>query len=116
MSANFYELLKYAATGQASHDMTYFDKLRASTLMGGSVQTLTGQPPLSFKSNGKPLISWSMKGNGSQSGTPTPDNPVMPEFVGVRTSNLADTEKGGLSASDGSEVAYNATQSQTRSQ
>lgn len=32
MSANFYELLKYAATGQASPDMTYYDKLRASTI------------------------------------------------------------------------------------
>lgn len=32
MSANFYELLKYAATGQASPDMTYYDKLRASAI------------------------------------------------------------------------------------
>lgn len=35
MSANFYELLKYAATGIASPDMTYYDRMRASTLMGG---------------------------------------------------------------------------------
>ena len=88
MSANFYELLKYAATGIASPDMTYYDRMRASTLMGGAVQTFTGIPPLSFKANGKPLISWSMKGNGSQSGTPTPDNPVMPTFCGVRTANI----------------------------
>ena len=83
MSANFYELLKYAQTGIASPDMTYYDKMRASTLMGGAVQTLTGIPPLSFNSNGTPLISWSMKGNGEQQGTPTPDNPIMPEFVGT---------------------------------
>ena len=89
MSASYFDLLKYAATGIASPDMTYYDRMRASTLMGGAVQTLTGIPPLSFKSNGTPLISWSMKGNGSQTGTPTPDNPVMPEFVGVRTANLA---------------------------
>lgn len=88
MSANFYELLKYAATGQASPDMTYYDKLRASTLMGGVVQTLTGIPPLSFKSDGSPITVWSMIGNGSQTGTPTPDNPVMPEMCGVRTGNL----------------------------
>ena len=81
---SFYNLLKYAATGQASPDMTYYDKMRASTLMGGAtIQTLTGQPPISFKADGTPLISWSMKGNGSQTGTPTPDNPVMPEFVGT---------------------------------
>lgn len=83
MSASFYDLLKYAATGIASLDMTYYDKMRASMLMGGAVQTLTGQPPLSFKADGSPLISWSMKGNGSQSGTPTPDNPVMPTFCGT---------------------------------
>ena len=87
---SFYNLLKYAQTGIASPDMTYFDKMRASTLMGGTAQTLTGQPPLSFKADGSPLISWSMKGNGSQSGTPTPDNPVMPTFCGVRTENLFD--------------------------
>lgn len=83
MMTSFYNLLKYAATGIASPDMTYYDRMRASTLMGGVVQTLTGQPPLSFKADGNPLISWSMSGNGSQSGTPTPDNPVMPEFVGT---------------------------------
>jgi hypothetical protein len=82
MSATFFDLLKHAATGQASPSMTYYDKMRASMLMGGAVQTLTGQPPLTFKADGTPLISWSMKGNGSQSGTPTPDAPIMPEFVG----------------------------------
>lgn len=84
MRANFYELLKYAATGQASPRMTYFDRMRASAIMGGgAVQTLTGQPPLSFKADGKPLISWSMKGNGSQTETPTPDAPITPDFVGT---------------------------------
>ena len=100
MSASFYDLLKYAATGIASPDMTYYDKMRASTLMGGgTVQTLTGIPPLSFKSDGTPLISWSMKGNGSQTGTPTPDNPVMPEFVGNKTANLWNEDYTGISGS-----------------
>ncbi len=89
MSASFYDLLKYAKTGIASPDMTGFDKLRAMA-MAGKEKTLTGIPPLSFKANGKPLISWSMKGNGVQSGTPTPDAPIMPQFVGVRTENLFD--------------------------
>lgn len=83
MSANFYDLLKYAATGQASPSMTFYDRMRASALMGGGVQTLTGQPPLSFKADGSPLISWSMKGNGQQTGTPTPDAPITPDFVGT---------------------------------
>ena len=97
MSANFYELLKYAKTGIASPDMTYYDKMRASTLMGGVVQTLTGIPPLSFKANGTPLISWSMKGNGSQSGTPSPDSIIMPTFCGVRTGNLWSEDYTGIS-------------------
>lgn len=88
MSANFYELLKYAATGQASPGMTYYDRMRASALMGATVQTLTGIPPLSFKADGSPITVWSMKGNGQQQGTPTPDAPIMPELVGVRTANV----------------------------
>jgi hypothetical protein len=87
---SYFDLLKYAATGIASPSMTYYDKMRASTLMGGAVQTLTGIPPLSFKSNGKPLISWSMKGNGQQQGTPTPDAPIQPIFCGARTGQLFD--------------------------
>lgn len=103
MSASFYDLLKYAATGQASPDMTYYDRMRASTLMGGAIKTLTGVPPLSFRANGKPLISWSMLGNSQQDGTPTPDAPIMPEFVGERTENLWNytIKQGGWSASAG---------------
>lgn len=107
MSANFYELLKYAATGIASPDMTYFDRMRASTLMGGVVQTLTGIPPLSFKADGTPLISLMMKGNGQQTGTPSPQNIIMPDFVGKRTANLNDEseiEVGGLNTSTGDET------------
>ena len=90
MMTSYFNLLKYAATGIASPDMTYFDKMRAYTLMGGAtVQTLTGQPPLTFKADGTP-ISWSMKGNGQQTGTPTPDAPITPTFCGVRTGNLFD--------------------------
>ena len=97
MPNNFYQMLKYAATGQASPSMTYYDRMRASTLMGGTVKTLTGQPPLSFKADGKPLISWSIAGNMVQTGTPTPDAPSMPTFCGDRTGNLFDistVEKG----------------------
>lgn len=91
MSANFYQLLKYAATGIASPDMTYYDRMRASTLMGGAtIQTLTGQPPLSFLSDGSPITIWSMIGNGEQSGTPSPQSIIMPTFCGVRTGNLFD--------------------------
>jgi len=87
MSASFYDLLRYAKTGIAAPDMTAFDKQRAIAMAGGAkypVATITGVPPISFRSDGSPLISWSMLGNGRQEGTPTP------EFVGVRTGNLFD--------------------------
>lgn len=89
MSASFYDLLKYAKTGIASPEMTAYDKMRAMAAAGGgAIKTLTGVPPLSFKANGKPLISWSMKGNGQQTGTPSPDNIIMPTFCGVRTGQM----------------------------
>ncbi|MBQ5339845.1 MAG: hypothetical protein J6Z40_11860 [Oscillospiraceae bacterium] len=92
MMTSFFDLMKYAHTGIASPGMTAYDKARARAMTGGGfpISTIEGVPPISFLSNGTPLISWSMLGNGSQSGTPTPDNPVMPEFVGVRTGNLFD--------------------------
>lgn len=77
--------------------MLWAQKLRAGS---SSVQTLTGQPPLSFKADGTPFISWSMKGNGSQTGTPSPVNPVMPTFCGVRTGNLYFKKIAGANISD----------------
>lgn len=82
MGADFFSLMKYAATGQASSEMTHYDKMRALSMAGGKIETLTGIPPISFTGNGKPLISWSMKGNGQQTGTPSPDNIIMPTFCG----------------------------------
>ena len=50
-------------------------------------QTITGTLP--FKGYGLPVKVKSLLGNGSQSGTPSPDNIIMPTFCGVRTGNLA---------------------------
>lgn len=87
---SFFDLMKYARTGIASPDMTGFDKLRAKAAFGGyPVRTITGVPPLTFKADGTPLTAWSIAGNGQKTGTPTPDAPIMPEFVDVRTANLA---------------------------
>ena len=57
-----------------------------------------------------------LKGQTVQSGTPAPDNPIMPQGTGERTGNLADTLMGGISTNDGSDVSYNPTLSQIRSQ
>ena len=90
MSASFYDLLKFAKTGIASPDMTAYDKQKALAMCkaGFPVKTLTGVPPISFKSDGSALTAWSISGNMSQSGTPTPDAPITPQETGDKTDNL----------------------------
>lgn len=90
MSASFYDLLKYAKTGIASPSMTHYDKLKALAMCkaGFPVKTLTGVPPLTFQSDGTPLTAWSITGNMTQTGTPTPTVPIQPEETGDRTANL----------------------------
>lgn len=72
-------------------------------LIWGRQGTIIGNSPLNFDSgDGKPLTAWSIYGNGRQTGTPTPDNPIMPEFVGVRTAQIIDytlSERGGIDGS-----------------
>ena len=58
---------------------------------GGEAE-LSGVPPLTFRSNGTPLIDYLISGNMIQSGTPTPDNPIMPQGTGERTGNLWNEE------------------------
>lgn len=43
---------------------------------------------ITFYTLGTPVGSLTIYGNGQQTGTPTPDNPVMPTFCGVRTANV----------------------------
>ena len=82
----------------------------------GFTRETSGTVPLTINGIGKDLKDWSITGNTVQSGTPTPDSPIMPQGTGERTGNLADTLMGGISANDGSDVSYNPTQSQIRSQ
>ena len=50
------------------------------------LQTTTGTLP--FKGYDLPVKVKSLLGNTQQNGTPLPDNPVMPQFVGVRSAQL----------------------------
>ena len=90
MSASFYDLLKYAKTGIASPPMAHYDKLKALAMCkaGFPITSLTGVDEIQFDSDGKPLISWYVKGNEVQEGTPAPDNIIMPEECGDPTANL----------------------------
>ena len=76
-----WEILKANKTGIAP-DM--FTMLAASKMNSGRdrLHELSGTPPLSFTSKGKPLTAWSITGNTVQNGTPTPDNPIMPQGTG----------------------------------
>ena len=56
-------------------------KLLANRFVGVTKE-LSGIPPLSFTSKGKPLTAWSITGATVQDGTPTPENPVEVQVVG----------------------------------
>lgn len=56
-----------------------------------SVQEYTGAVPVTFVTDGTPLIDLLISGNEEHSGTPTPDSPIMPEGTG-------DVETGGAKA------------------
>lgn len=94
MSATFYDLLKFAKTGIAAPEMTHYDKLKALAMCkaGFPVKTLSGVPPISFQSDGTPLTAWSISGNMTQTGTPTPSAPIQPEQTGDKTGNLFDVD------------------------
>lgn len=46
------------------------------------IKVLEGVPPLTFTANGQPLLDYLISGNTVQNGTPSPDNPVMPQGCG----------------------------------
>ena len=52
-----------------------------------ATDTITSLPQ-TIIGDGTALSAWSMKGNMSQSGTPTPSNPIYPTECGDKTANL----------------------------
>lgn len=55
-----------------------------------SVATYTGTLPATLQTVRGYLVSYKIYGNTVQSGTPTPENPIMPSGCGERTENLWD--------------------------
>lgn len=87
-----------------------------NNIIWGREDTITGIPPFYLRTYGLPINTWELYGNSSQSTTPTPDNPVMPEFVGVRTAQLIDigawlTSKNITYTKDGGEYTFNSSSS-----
>ena len=63
-----------------------------------SAQEYTGAVPVTFVADGTPLLDYIISGNTVQDGTPTPDNPVMPQGTGERTGNLWDEDYANISS------------------
>ena len=55
---------------------------------GTETETFTSLPQ-TIIGDGQNISAWSMKGNMSQSGTPTPSNPIYPTECGEKTANLS---------------------------
>lgn len=63
-------------------------------LQGGGYTVIeyTGTLPITINANGQPLLDYRIYGNTEQTGTPTPENPIMPIGCGERTENLFDKD------------------------
>ena len=61
-------------------------------LQGGGYTVIeyTGTLPITINANGQPLLDYRIYGNAEQTGTPTPENPIMPIGCGERTENIID--------------------------
>ena len=80
---SLYEILKASKTGIAPDVWTALAGMNwGGKDSGAEVKELTGIPPLSFTADGTPLLDYLISGNMSQTGTPTPQNPVQPSECG----------------------------------
>lgn len=91
MMTMLYEVLKTAKMG-AGKAPDLYTAIMAQKMPfakgSGAEHEYTGAVPVTFTANGTPLLDYLISGNTVQSGTPTPDSPVMPEGCGERTENL----------------------------
>lgn len=80
---SLYEILKASKTGIAPDMWTALAGANfGGAGSGAEVKELTGIPPLSFTADGTPLLDYLISGNLSQTGTPTPQNPIQPQETG----------------------------------
>jgi hypothetical protein len=107
--------LQKVIAGEAS-PVTHLEYVWTGGTPSPTEHEYTGAVPVTITANGEPLIDYTIYGNIVQTGTPTPDAPIMPTFCGVRTENLADTEQGGINLQTGADEAYTYRRSQIRTQ
>jgi hypothetical protein len=80
---------------------TDLSRLWYKVLFGSKTDVITDFPYI-FNTMQNKLSDWELFGNVAVSGTPTPDNPIMPQGTGERTGNL-------LSPTANADVVYNAS-------
>lgn len=91
-------------TKHKKEDLSRVEQLLLDWLeQGGGEEIIeyTGTFPMTILANGEPLLDYLISGNTVQSGTPTPDNPIMPQGTGERTGNLAKYWKAAYVATSG---------------
>lgn len=109
-SGGVYKVVSKILTADGSEIGKVVDSTGRIIYEASRLITVTGVPPISFtKSIGKPLVSWDLLGNAQQTGTPAPDNVIMPEFCGVRTAQLLDIKDGTQTINNVAWAAYHGT-------
>ena len=89
--------LPYEPYGDSFKDWFYREYETATDTITSLPKTIIG--------DGQNISAWSMKGNMSQSGTPTPSNPIYPTECGDKTANLFSStwEQGSISSTTGAD-------------
>ena len=71
--------LIFSLTMAAAADVAGIDPLGDDI---GKIREYTGTVPATIKTDGSPLLDYLITGNTIQNGTPTPENPIMPQSCG----------------------------------
>lgn len=90
-SENAWENVYTKAEVDAMINMIY------NTMMYYHTEQESTDGTITFYTLGGNVGTWTIYGNGQQTGTPTPQNIIMPTFCGVRTGNLWDEDYTGIS-------------------
>jgi hypothetical protein len=83
-------LLKVKANGGDYDEprLSRIEELIYEWINGGDISTYTGTLPTTLQTVAGYLAGYKIWGNTVQTGTPTPENPIMPSGCGERTGNL----------------------------
>jgi len=70
---------------------TVWEPIKAKKYTASKITEYTGALPITITTDGNSLLDYRIYGNTEQTGTPTPENPIIPIGCGERTENLVFT-------------------------